>query len=125
LRRSPADCAVAHLKGNEMDKPKYETPRLIEEGALTRRGGHEDTTMTQIGTFYTPPENQGQIVEVSYTMIDGQVIRKTYDHSDRSTAYAISDATDTDEGDYWNGEPSNTDWREISAADVQRMIESA
>jgi hypothetical protein len=81
--------------------------------------------MTQIGTFYTPPRNQGQIVEVSYTQIDGQVIRKTYDRSDGSVVYAISKAHVDDEGDYWNQEPRNARWRKISAADVQRMIESA
>jgi hypothetical protein len=79
----------------------------------------------KIGTFHTPPRNQGQIVEVSYTMIDGQVIRKTYDQSDRSTEYAASAALAHDEGDYWNQEPRNKRWRKISADDVQRMIEVA
>jgi hypothetical protein len=83
-------------------------------------------TMTQIGTFHTPPQNQGQIVEVSYTQIDGIVVRKTYDQSDRTAVYAIALADADDEGDYWNDEPHTDDeWREISAADVQRMIESA
>jgi hypothetical protein len=80
--------------------------------------------MTKIGTFHTPPENQGQIVEVSYTMIDGVVIRRTYDQSDRTTEYATSDALDNDEGDYWNGEPENTDWTEITEAQFRRMLEA-
>lgn len=75
-----------------------------------------------IGTFLTPPENQGQIVEVSYTMIDGEVIRKTFDQSDRTTQYAISDGLEGDEGDYQNGEPDNADWTPITAAELTRRF---
>lgn len=76
----------------------------------------------KIGTFHTPPRNQGQIVEVSYAMIDGQVIRRTCDQSDRSTEYAITKAKIDDEGDYWNGEPTNARWRKISASELARMF---
>ena len=76
-----------------------------------------------IGTFHTPPANQGQIVEISYTQIDGTVIRRTYDRNDRSTIYHASKAHLKDEGDYWNGEPSNTRWKKITEADAERMRE--
>lgn len=76
----------------------------------------------KIGTFHTPPENQGQIVIVSYTMIDSTVIRKIYDRRDRSTVYAISEALESDEGDYWNGAPDNYDWMPISATELNRQF---
>ena len=57
------------------------------------------------GIFHTPPQNRGQIVIVSYTQVDGVVIRKIYDQGDRTTKYAIADADYDDEGDYWNDEP--------------------
>jgi hypothetical protein len=76
----------------------------------------------KIGTFHTPPCNQGQIVEVSYTMIDGYVIRRSFDRSDRSRGYAISKAKNDDEGDYWNGEPTNSRWRKVSASELNRMF---
>jgi hypothetical protein len=74
--------------------------------------------MTKIGTFHTPPENQGQIVEVSYTVIDGIVIRRTFDRSERSTEYATSKARANDDGDYWNGEPENNRWRQVTAQEL-------
>jgi len=79
--------------------------------------------MTQI--FHTPPRNQGQIVEVTYAMIDDQVIRRIHDRSDMTTRYAISRASVGDEGDYWNREPHNCRWRKIGAAEVDRMIHDA
>lgn len=45
--------------------------------------------MMKIGTFHTPPRNQGQIVDVSYTQIDGLVIRQTLDRSDRSVLCSV------------------------------------
>jgi hypothetical protein len=76
----------------------------------------------KIGTFHTPPRNQGQIVEISYTQIDGRVIRKVFDQSDRTTEYAVADALDDDEGDYWNDEPGNSDWKPISAQELNRLF---
>lgn len=76
----------------------------------------------KIGTFHTPPANQGQIIEVSYAMIDGLVIRRIHDRSDRRTEYATSQGLDNDEGDYWNCEPDNTDWEPISAQDLNRRF---
>src|SRR5690606_3115606 len=54
--------------------------------------------------------NQGQIVEVSYGCDEDYVYRKTYDRSDRTTAYARFEHPDTPEQEFdfdpWNGEPS-------------------
>jgi hypothetical protein len=76
----------------------------------------------RIGTFHIPPANQGQIVIISYTQIDGVVIRKSYDQSDRSTKYATSRARANDEGDYWNGEPPNARWKSVTSDEVGRML---
>jgi len=60
--------------------------------------------------YHVPPENQGQIVEVSYGCDEDYVYRKTYDRSDRTTAYARFEHPDTPEQEFdfdpWNGEPS-------------------
>jgi hypothetical protein len=79
--------------------------------------------MSTIGTFHTPPRNQGQIVIVSYTQIDGVVIRRTHDQSDQTTTYATSRAKISDEGDYWNGEPDNQRWKSVSSDEVDRMLD--
>ena len=76
----------------------------------------------KIGTFHTPPRNQGQIVDVSYTQIDGIIIRRIHDRSDRSTAYATSPARADDEGDYWNGAPPNKRWKQVAAAELNRQF---
>ena len=75
--------------------------------------------------FYTPPRNQGQIVEVSYGMVDGWVIRCTYDRHDRTTVYARSKAHLSDEGDYWNREPRNVRWKQITESEFERMVRNA
>lgn len=72
--------------------------------------------------FITPPENQGQIVEVSYAAVGNEVIRRTHDQSDKSTEYAASKALNGDEGDYWNGAPANKRWRTITADEAMRLI---
>lgn len=74
-------------------------------------------------TFHVPPANQGQIVEISYAMIDGVVIRRIYDRSDGSRSYATSKAHLDDEADYWNGEPTNVRWRNINEQEFQRIAE--
>lgn len=59
--------------------------------------------------YHVPPENQGQIVEVSYGCDAEYVYRKTYDKSDRTTSYARFEHPDTPEQEFdfdpWNGEP--------------------
>lgn len=75
-------------------------------------------------TFHTPPKNQGQIVEVSYALIDGGiVIRKTHDRSNGKTEYAESAVLTSDEGDYWNVSPANKRWRKLSPREVAYMFE--
>ena len=41
--------------------------------------------------FHTPPENQGQIVLVSYGWSDGTLYRRTLDQSDRSVVIRSTD----------------------------------
>lgn len=66
-------------------------------------------------TFHTPPRNQGQIVTVSYAAVEGNVIQQIHDASDGSIRYYISEMLEDDQGDYWNGEPDNNDWRKLTA----------
>lgn len=58
----------------------------------------------------TPPENQGQIVTVSYSLdADAEVILESiYDASDRSQEYRAYAYPDDDDGTWepWNGAPS-------------------
>lgn len=46
-------------------------------------------------TLHTPPENQGQIVEVSYGWQAGCLYRRVVDRSDRSVSWSV--ASDDDE----------------------------
>lgn len=71
--------------------------------------------------FHTPPHNQGQIVEVSYALVGSSVIRWTFDASDRTSTYAISQALRDDDGDYWNRTPRNRRWRNLDKAEVQDL----
>lgn len=80
-------------------------------------------------TFHVPPRCQGQTVEYAYGMWMGVVYRRITDRSigpDRPgrVTYAQSQARLDDEGDYWNGEPSNRRWRTISEAELARAIEA-
>lgn len=70
--------------------------------------------------WHAPPENQGQIVEVSYAgLYDGRVLRRTLDRSDRSVQFAVADLDlDTDDGlgapPGLNGEPAvESDWEAV------------
>lgn len=75
-------------------------------------------------TFHTPPEKQGQIVEVSYVLIDGEIVlRRTIDRSNGITEYAESSVLDSDNGEYWNGAPANKRWRKLSPREVAYVIE--
>ena len=64
-------------------------------------------------TFYTPPQNQGQIVEVSYARTSTKVIRRTWDRNDGKPSYAVSSPLVPDKGDYWNAPPKNKRWQHI------------
>jgi hypothetical protein len=56
-------------------------------------------------------------------MVGDQVIRRIYDQSDRSMEFHVSKALLDDQGDYWNGAPTNKRWRKISKAEVDRICE--
>jgi len=71
--------------------------------------------------FHTAPEDQGQIVTVSYAMVDGTVLRHTYDASDREERFARSQALAADQGDYWDGAPKNRRWKTITRAEFDRL----
>jgi hypothetical protein len=68
------------------------------------------TKWTEDVTFHTPPENQGQIVLVSYGCDEDYIYEKTYDQSDRSTVVRVYEHPETDcDWDPWNGAPSTGD----------------
>lgn len=54
--------------------------------------------------FITPPENQGQIVLVSYACDGDYIYERTYDQSDRTTIVCVYEHPDTDQD--W--EPQNS-----------------
>lgn len=58
-------------------------------------------------TFHTPPENQGQMVEVSYASDGEYAYRRVYDCSDRSESIER-----VAWGDWWADVPegTNIDW---------------
>lgn len=54
--------------------------------------------------WHTPPENQGQFVQVSYAFLADDIIaRRTFDRSDRHFDFAFRLARETDEP--WSREP--------------------
>lgn len=71
--------------------------------------------------MHTPPECQGQTVNVSYGMWGGYVYRHTHDRGDQSHSYARSVALIGDEGDYWDEEPKNRRWKSITEAEFIRQ----
>lgn len=82
--------------------------------------------------WHTAPEDQGQIMQVSYACLPGRIIREIHDQSDGSTTYA---ALEIDEDDDWydetfaiaNGAPpvGPERWQRISTAAVHPQIETA
>lgn len=62
----------------------------------------------------TPPENQGQIVEVSYGWQNGRLYQRVHDRSDRSTSWYVADRDEANALDEsWhpiNGEPDVDTW---------------
>lgn len=70
----------------------------------------------------TPPEDQGQIVVVSYALCYDVVIQRWLDQSDGQIIWSKSRALKNDEGDYWNGGPSNKRWTRISAEEADKIL---
>lgn len=73
----------------------------------TKSMGSEKTYRVTQG-FSTPPENQGQIVEVSYGYAPKEqvIIERVYDKSDRALSYrAYEDPDPEADFDPWNGTP--------------------
>lgn len=70
-------------------------------------------------TMHTPPENQGQIVEVSYgwsVSIPGTLYKRVHDRSDRSTQWYVA-SNDDEVADYqesssglWDAAPPIATW---------------
>lgn len=70
--------------------------------------------------FHTPPENQGQIVEVSFGWADGALLRRSFDASDRTVVTRrIADPWDgltatqaqaLESWGPWNSEPPHVDF---------------
>jgi hypothetical protein len=75
------------------------------------RGRQMEETNMQL---HTAPEDQGQIVEVSYGWDDGYLYRRTFDQSDRTECWEVADeeeAAGLPEG--WtaiNGSPAIRVW---------------
>lgn len=59
--------------------------------------------------FDVPPENQGQIVEVSYALTPDGIIKQTHDRSDGTISYLIAPWT----GKLWNWSESVGPWNEV------------
>ena len=59
--------------------------------------------------FTTPPQNQGQIVTVSYALADDTeiIIVRTHDAADNTTEYVAYEYPSDDDGDWqpWNYAP--------------------
>lgn len=63
--------------------------------------------------FITPPENGGQMVEVSYMLIGDYVYQRRHDRADGSITFYRSRAYKNDAGDYQNGAPNNKRWARV------------
>jgi hypothetical protein len=73
--------------------------------------------------FHTPPENQGQIVTVSYGWLCGGIVRHTFDASDRSETFRfLQDPYGILDGDLLDGwEP----WNTAPPAPVEAALDAA
>ena len=93
-------------------KPKPDQHRAGGNNPANRK----TKTMNKVKTYnptekwVTPPENQGQIVTVSYSLdSDAEVILESiYDASDRSQEYRAYRYPADDDGEWtpWNGTPA-------------------
>jgi hypothetical protein len=75
----------------------------------------------------TPPENQGQIVTVSYSLDYGAevILESIYDASDRSQEYRAYAYPDDDDGSWepWNGVPRLG--RELGRCEISQAKDEA
>lgn len=71
--------------------------------------------------FITPPENGGQMVEVSYALVGNYVYQRRYDKSDGSLTFYRSKALNKDSGDYQNGAPKNKQWARVHVFESNGM----
>lgn len=64
-------------------------------------------TKYELLSYTVPPVNQGQIVEVAYAVTPDEVVRRTFDKSDRSVSYETADLCEmSGEFEPWNRVPS-------------------
>ena len=66
--------------------------------------------------MHTPPECQGQIVEVSYGWLDGTLFCRVYDRSDRTTSWLRCPEERANElieegWEPWNSDTSTDGWK--------------
>lgn len=78
--------------------------------------------------FITPPENQGQIVEVSYGAHEEGVVMRVTDHSDRSDYYRLAHWTEK-LGRWWDSRgPQNEEppygrfGKKLTPTQIQRIV---
>lgn len=79
-------------------------------------------------TFLTAPEDEGQVIDVSYAACGDRIFSRSYDRSDGSTTYSVAPILSRDWRWYetWvacNGAPPipNSRWRKISESEVMRI----
>lgn len=82
-------------------------------------------------TYYTPPVNQGQIVEVSYAGAgDAGLVERSTDRSNRSVTYRIAGWSSrlirwwNKEGP-WNTRPPPARWSKVTAETLAKILERA
>jgi hypothetical protein len=80
--------------------------------------------------FYTPPENQGQIIEVSYAGAGSEgLVMQVVDRSDGSEYYRITPWTQKlakwwDSIGPWNEEPPTKKWgKKLTKAQLRRIVD--
>lgn len=90
------------------DVPEAEWLRIMDVAcAPAYRADYVDAC----GAMHTPPECQGQIVEVSYGCSPTYIYERSYDRSDRTVRITAYEHPDTDDADFdpWNGTPDTGD----------------
>ena len=80
--------------------------------------------------FVTPPENQGQIVDVSYAITEQGVVERRHDRSDGRTSYRFAKYTPALErwadrtGPSYRSPPSAR-WRRLMSTELARLSRAA
>lgn len=78
--------------------------------------------------FHIPPANQGQIVEVSYGWLEGALLRKSFDASDRTETirYLADPWVETEEGSPEAAELESWDpWNDCPPAWLDAALDNA